>query len=53
MAVHTENDKEARVVEKLFKDNGALEVQRTVEESIKRPKEMEQSVIENSKRKAA
>ncbi len=53
MAVHTENEKEARVVEKLFKDGGGLAVQRTTEESIRRPKEMEQSVIAHDKRKAA
>jgi hypothetical protein len=53
MAVHTENEKEARVVEKLFKDGGGLEVQRTTEVSIRRPKTMEQSVIEADKRKAA
>lgn len=53
LAVHTENEKEARVVEKLFKDGGGLEVQRTAEEAIKRPKTMEQSVIEHDKRRAA
>lgn len=53
IAVHTESDQEARVCEKLFKDGGGLEVQRTMEESIKRPKDMEQSVIERDKRKAA
>lgn len=53
MAVHTENEKEARVVEKLFKDGGGLEVQRTTEVSIRRPKTMEQSVIDADKRKAA
>ena len=53
LAVHTENEKEARVVEKLFRDGGGLEVQRTTETSIKRPKEMQQSVIEHEKRRAA
>lgn len=53
LAVHTENEKEARVVEKLFKDGGGLEVQRTSETSIKRPKEMQQSVIQHDKHKAA
>lgn len=53
LAVHTENEKEARVVERVFKDGGALDVQRTMEGTIKRPKEMEQSVIEHEKRRAA
>ena len=53
LAVHTENEKEARVVEKLFKDGGGLEVQRTTETSIKRPRDMQQSVIEHDKRRVA
>lgn len=52
MAVHTESESEARVVEKLFKDGGAVDIQRTTEETIKRPKEM-QSIIEREKKNAA